>query len=79
MESNLLCLGFLIRYERGDNSEEVVDVTLNLLVPVEGKGMQSDVLIERFERDVQDTLENGVLEVQRRGLQEDVHDLLLLG
>jgi hypothetical protein len=41
-------LSLLIGYKSGHNCEKVVHIALDLLIPIESEGMQTDVFIERF-------------------------------
>ena len=68
----------LIRDQGSDHGVEVVDIALDLLIPKEGERMQPDVLIERFQGQMEDALQDGMLQVDRRGKHNGVHDLLLL-
>ena len=75
----LLGLRFLIGDQLGNYSEKVVHVTLDLLVAEETERVQSDVLVERLQGEVQDTLKDRVLEVEGRLMEKGVGDLLFLG
>ena len=60
-ESDLLGLHLLIRDQGSDHRVEVVDIALDLLVAIKGERVQPDVLIQRFQRQMEDALKDGML------------------